>query len=97
MDKGAKTDQKETPEPNSNNFARGDSNDEDVSDGTCSSHSTLCPHVLSSLNNPSHHAQSPPSLSPVPSESTPTPPGDRCHEYSYLPQRYHRFVKKFMT
>ena len=77
MDEGEMTDQKETPEPDSNSFARGDSNDGDGSDGTYSSHSILCPHEPSNLCTPSHHAPSLPSPSPAPFGSTLSPPGDR--------------------
>ena len=75
MDEGRKG-QKSTQEPNSNSFATEDNNDGDGSDGTYSSHSKQCHHEPSNLDIPSHHALSPPSLSPGPSGSTPTPPAN---------------------
>ena len=58
-----------TQGPGSNNSTKEDTSDEDDWGGTYSSHSTLCPHVPSNPDNPSHHALTPPSLNPLPSES----------------------------
>ena len=76
MDKGGRIDQNYTPEPDSNDSAKEGSNGGDGLDGTCSSHSRQCHHEPSNLYPPSHHAPTPPSLNPVPSESILMPPGD---------------------
>ena len=60
----------------SNNSAKEDTGDGDDWGGTYSSHSTLCPHEPSNLDNPSRHAPTPPSLNPPPSGSIREPPGD---------------------
>ena len=65
MDEGGTTDPMRTQEPSSNSSVKGDNSDEGCSDGTYSSHSTLCPHEPSNCNSPSHHAPVPPSLNPM--------------------------------
>ena len=75
LDEGRK-DRNCTEEPGSNNSAKEDTGDKDDWGDTYSSHSTLCPHEPSNLDNPSHHAPIPPSPNPLPSESIQEPPGD---------------------
>ena len=65
-----------TQEQDNNNSAKEGSGDKDGWDETYSSHSKQCHHEPNNPCIPSHHAQSLPSLSPVPSENTPEPPGD---------------------
>ena len=65
-----------TQEQGNDSSAKEGSSDEDGWDGTCSFHSKQYHHEPNSLTIPSHHAPSLPSLSPVPVESTPMPPGD---------------------
>ena len=74
-DKGQK-DRNCTQEPGSNNSAKEDIDDRDGWGGTYSSHSTLCPHEPNNPDNSSHHAPTPPSPNPAPSENIPEPPGD---------------------
>ena len=65
-----------TRAPDSNNFAKEGSDDEDGLGETYSSHSKLCHRAPNNPDIPSHHAPSLPSLSPPPSESIVEPPGD---------------------
>ena len=75
LDEG-QTDQNYTLELDSSNSAKESSDGEDGWDGTCSSHSTLCPPEPNNPDIPSHHAPTPPSPNPLPSESNLEPPGD---------------------
>ena len=70
------TNQTNTQEPNSSNSAMEGSSDEDGSGDTYSSRSTQYHHEPSNPDNSSRHAPVPPSLNPLPSESTLEPPGD---------------------
>ena len=65
-----------TQVPDSNNFAKEGSNDEDGLGETYSSHSKQCHRAPNSPDIPSHHAPSLPSPNPLPSESILEPPGD---------------------
>ena len=65
-----------TQEQDNNSSAKEGSGDEDGWDETYSSHSKQCHHEPNNPCIPSQHAQSLPSPSPVPSESTLSPPGD---------------------
>ena len=76
MDEGDKTDLMGTQEPSSNNSAKEGSNDEGSSGDTYFSHSKQYHCEPNNLDTPSHHAPTPPSPNPVPSESTLEPPGD---------------------
>ena len=76
MDEGRRTNWNYIPEPNSSNSAKEGGGNEDGLGDTCFSHNKQYPHEPSNLDTPSHHAPVPPTLNPVPSESTPMPPGD---------------------
>ena len=65
-----------TWEPDSNNSAKEGSDGVDGLGGTYSFDSKLHHHEPNNLDTPSHHAPAPPSLNPVPSESSLEPPGD---------------------
>ena len=75
-DEGKKTSQNCTQVPDSNSSARESINDEDGSGDTYSLGSKLYHCEPNSPDTPSHHAPTPPSLNPAPSESTPMLPGD---------------------
>ena len=75
LDEG-RTDLNYTQEPNNSSSAKEGSGDKDGWDDTCSFHSKLCHHEPNNLDTPSHHTPTPPSLSPVLSESILEPPGD---------------------
>ena len=75
MDEG-RTSQNYTQELDSNNSAKEGSNGEDGWGETCSFHSKLCHHKPNNPNIPLHHAPTPPSPNPLPSESIQEPPGD---------------------
>ena len=62
--------------PDSSNSAKEGSDDEDGLGETYSSHSKLCHHEPNNPGTPSHHAPTPPSPNPAPSESILEPPGD---------------------
>ena len=72
----AQINQTSTPEPDSSNSAKEGSDDEDGLGDTYSSRSTQYHHEPSNPYTPSHHAPTPPSLNPPPSESILEPPGD---------------------
>ena len=63
-------------EPSSNSSAKEGSDGGDGWDETYSSHSKLHPLEPNNPDTPSHHAPTPPSLNPAPSESILEPPGD---------------------
>ena len=65
-----------TRAPDSNNFAKEGSDDEDGLGETYSSHSKQCHCAPNSPDTPSHRAPSLPSPNPPPSESILKPPGD---------------------
>ena len=65
-----------TQEPDSSNFAKEGSNGVDGLGETYSSHSKLRHREPNNPDTPSHHAPTPPSLNPAPSESSLEPPGD---------------------
>ena len=75
LNKG-QTSQNYTRGQDSSNSAKEGSGDEDGWDGTHSSRSTLHPPEPNNPYIPSHHAPTPPSLNPLPSESILEPPGD---------------------
>ena len=65
-----------TQEPGSSNFAKEDSDGVDGLGETYSSHSKLHHREPKNPDTPSHHAPTPPSPNPAPSESSLEPPGD---------------------
>ena len=65
-----------TREPDSSNFAKEDSDGVDSLGETYSFHSKLHHREPNNPDTPSHHAPTPPSPNPAPSESSLEPPGD---------------------